>query len=144
MFAPTCSHSGGEEPDFVLVSCAGRAARTGMNELDIERMVSAKRSGEDHLRLSGLGYTIVRPGEAPLDCRVIIGIENGVPASSTQLLHVYVPYTGHQDRHTTQTMILPACSKPNLADFDGVDSLASKKQLKQDSAYRMNINCLVE
>ena len=46
----------------MLVSCAGRAARTGMSDLDIERMVSAKRNGEDHLRLSGLGYTIVRPG----------------------------------------------------------------------------------
>eukprot|EP00967_Tisochrysis_lutea_P132056 scaffold230172_cov27-Tisochrysis_lutea.AAC.3 len=52
----------GEEPDFVLVSCAGRAARVGMSELDVERMVRAKRSGEDHLRMSGLGYTVVRPG----------------------------------------------------------------------------------
>lgn len=33
-----------------------------MSELDIERMVSSKRNGEDHLRFSGLGYTIVRPG----------------------------------------------------------------------------------
>jgi len=52
----------------VLVSCAGRAARSGMSELDVERMVRAKRSGEDHLRMSGLGYTVVRPGVCVCAC----------------------------------------------------------------------------
>jgi uncharacterized protein YbjT (DUF2867 family) len=52
---------GGLEPDFVLVSCAG-APRPGVDPSDIARAVAAKRRGEERLRASGLGYTVVRPG----------------------------------------------------------------------------------
>ncbi|GFR47429.1 hypothetical protein Agub_g9149 [Astrephomene gubernaculifera] len=52
---------GGEEPDFVLVSCAGKS-RPGIEPADLKRVVEAKRRGEENLRLSGLGYTIIRPG----------------------------------------------------------------------------------
>lgn len=51
----------GTEPDFVLVSCAGRS-RPGMDPADLRKVVEAKRRGEENLRLSGLGYTIIRPG----------------------------------------------------------------------------------
>ncbi|CAI5470249.1 unnamed protein product [Closterium sp. Yama58-4] len=49
---------GGEETDFVLVSCSG----AGVPEESRERVVKAKMAAETHLRNSGLGYTIVRPG----------------------------------------------------------------------------------
>lgn len=52
----------GVEPEFVLVSCAGSANRPGIDVADLPRMVAAKRKGEDSLRASGLGYTIIRPG----------------------------------------------------------------------------------
>jgi uncharacterized protein YbjT (DUF2867 family) len=44
------------EPAFVLVSCAGDAER------QIGRRLELKRKGEAALRLSGVAYTIVRPG----------------------------------------------------------------------------------
>ncbi|KAL2635216.1 hypothetical protein R1flu_006695 [Riccia fluitans] len=50
---------GGQETDFILVSCAGAGVE------DPERrtkLVRAKQAGEAALRNSGLGYTIVRPG----------------------------------------------------------------------------------
>lgn len=52
---------GGEETDFILVSCAGAAAADN-EPVTGARMLSAKRRGENALRGSGLGYTIVRPG----------------------------------------------------------------------------------
>ncbi|KAG2500720.1 hypothetical protein HYH03_001485 [Edaphochlamys debaryana] len=52
---------GGSEPEFVLVSCAGRS-REGVDEADLRKITEAKRRGEQNLRLSGLGYTIIRPG----------------------------------------------------------------------------------
>ena len=52
---------GGEETDFVLVSCAG-ARRPGQDDLERDRIIAAKRRGEAYLRNSGVGYTIVRPG----------------------------------------------------------------------------------
>eukprot|EP00887_Chlorella_sp_A99_P005130 scaffold25.g5130.t1 len=52
---------GGEETDFVLVSCAG-APRPGMSAAAAEKVLAYKRRGEAHLRNSGLGYTVVRPG----------------------------------------------------------------------------------
>lgn len=52
----------GVEPDFVLVSCAGSATRPGVELDDLNRIVAAKRKGEEALRASGLGYTIIRPG----------------------------------------------------------------------------------
>lgn len=51
----------GVEPDFVLVSCSG-AERQGLDVSDVARIVGAKRRGEDLLRSSGLGYTVIRPG----------------------------------------------------------------------------------
>jgi uncharacterized protein YbjT (DUF2867 family) len=45
----------------VLVSCAG-APRAGVDPADLARAVAAKRRGEERLRSSGLGYTVVRPG----------------------------------------------------------------------------------
>eukprot|EP00899_Mesostigma_viride_P020143 jgi/Mesvir1/2812/Mv13914-RA.1 len=48
----------GQEPDFILLSCAG----AGVPEDVKERLVKAKAQGEEALRNSGLGYTIIRPG----------------------------------------------------------------------------------
>ncbi|XVF74894.1 hypothetical protein PTKIN_Ptkin13bG0147100 [Pterospermum kingtungense] len=48
----------GQEADFVLVSCTG----LGVEPNRREQVLKAKRAGEDSLRRSGLGYTIIRPG----------------------------------------------------------------------------------
>ncbi|CAN6215701.1 unnamed protein product [Urochloa humidicola] len=48
----------GQETDFILVSCAG----SGIEPNRREQVLKAKKAGEDALRRSGLGYTIVRPG----------------------------------------------------------------------------------
>ncbi|KAK9099866.1 hypothetical protein Scep_023296 [Stephania cephalantha] len=48
----------GQETDFVLVSCAG----LGIEPSRREQVLKAKKAGEDSLRRSGLGYTIIRPG----------------------------------------------------------------------------------
>ncbi|KAK1323765.1 Uncharacterized protein QJS10_CPA02g01628 [Acorus calamus] len=48
----------GQETDFILVSCTG----LGIEPNRREQVLKAKKSGEDSLRRSGLGYTIVRPG----------------------------------------------------------------------------------
>lgn len=48
----------GQETDFVLVSCSGQ----GIEPSRREQVLKAKQAGEDSLRRSGLGYTIVRPG----------------------------------------------------------------------------------
>jgi hypothetical protein len=65
---------GGDEPDFILVSCAGLSAGDGAGELSNGNGASgsgrpttpaamvAKRAGEAALRNCGLGYTVVRPG----------------------------------------------------------------------------------
>lgn len=53
---------GGEEPQVVLVSCAGKGSDTTPNPQDLAKVVEFKRKGEEALRLSGLGYTIIRPG----------------------------------------------------------------------------------
>ncbi|CAD6251951.1 unnamed protein product [Miscanthus lutarioriparius] len=48
----------GQETDIVLVSCTG----SGIEDNRREQVLKAKKAGEDALRRSGLGYTIVRPG----------------------------------------------------------------------------------
>ncbi|KAK9124806.1 hypothetical protein Sjap_014408 [Stephania japonica] len=48
----------GQETDFILVSCAG----LGIEPSRREQVIKAKKAGEDSLRRSGLGYTIIRPG----------------------------------------------------------------------------------
>ncbi|KAM7264786.1 hypothetical protein ACFE04_002469 [Oxalis oulophora] len=48
----------GQETDFVLVSCTGSAVEPSRRE----QVLKTKRAGEDSLRRSGLGYTIIRPG----------------------------------------------------------------------------------
>ncbi len=53
--------TGGSEPDFVLVSCAGKS-RPGIDPADLRKVIEAKRRGEENLRTSGLGYSIIRPG----------------------------------------------------------------------------------
>jgi len=50
---------GGTEADFVLISCVGTEENSGAVN---PRRIAAKRRGEDVLRSSGLGYTVVRPG----------------------------------------------------------------------------------
>ena len=50
----------GEEPDVILVSCFGAGLEEGEEK---ERILKIKRDGERVLRNSGVGYTIVRPGE---------------------------------------------------------------------------------
>ena len=47
-----------EEPDIVLVSCAG----AGVDESVREAVVEAKQRGEAAVKASGLCYTVVRPG----------------------------------------------------------------------------------
>ena len=53
---------GGNESDFVLVSCAGARSPNQGESAERDRVLAAKRRGEGALRNSGLGYTIVRPG----------------------------------------------------------------------------------
>lgn len=48
----------GQETDFILVSCTG----LGIEPSRREQVLKAKKAGEDSLRRSGLGYTIIRPG----------------------------------------------------------------------------------
>ncbi|KAI3786253.1 hypothetical protein L1987_45388 [Smallanthus sonchifolius] len=48
----------GQETDFILVSCTGSGIETSRRE----QVLRAKKAGEDSLRRSGLGYTIIRPG----------------------------------------------------------------------------------
>uniref|UniRef100_J3L9G3 NAD(P)-binding domain-containing protein n=2 Tax=Oryza brachyantha TaxID=4533 RepID=J3L9G3_ORYBR len=48
----------GQETDIILVSCTG----SGIEPSRREQVLKAKKAGEDALRRSGLGYTIVRPG----------------------------------------------------------------------------------
>ncbi|ERN12628.1 uncharacterized protein LOC18440847 [Amborella trichopoda] len=48
----------GQETDFILVSCTGY----GIEPNRREQVLKAKKAGEDSLRRSGLGYTIIRPG----------------------------------------------------------------------------------
>ncbi|KAG0576513.1 hypothetical protein KC19_5G085600 [Ceratodon purpureus] len=49
---------GGQETDFILVSCSG----AGVPNESREKVLRAKQAGEAALRNSGLGYTIIRPG----------------------------------------------------------------------------------
>ncbi|KAL5208800.1 hypothetical protein ABZP36_033235 [Zizania latifolia] len=48
----------GQETDIVLVSCTG----SGIEPNRREQVLKAKKAGEDAVRRSGLGYTILRPG----------------------------------------------------------------------------------
>ncbi|XP_071708898.1 protein HIGH CHLOROPHYLL FLUORESCENCE PHENOTYPE 173, chloroplastic [Rutidosis leptorrhynchoides] len=48
----------GQETDFILVSCTG----SGIEANRREQVLRAKKAGEDALRRSGIGYTIIRPG----------------------------------------------------------------------------------
>lgn len=48
----------GQETDFILVSCTG----SGIEPMRREQVLKAKKAGEESLRKSGLGYTIIRPG----------------------------------------------------------------------------------
>ena len=50
---------GGDESDLILVSCAG----SGLAEEERDKVVPMKRLSESIVRNSGLGYTIVRPGQ---------------------------------------------------------------------------------
>lgn len=47
----------------MLVSCAGKS-RPGIDPADLRKVIDAKRRGEENLRTSGLGYSIIRPGAA--------------------------------------------------------------------------------
>ncbi|PKA62553.1 Divinyl chlorophyllide a 8-vinyl-reductase, chloroplastic [Apostasia shenzhenica] len=61
----------GGETDFILVSCSG----AGIESSRREQVLKAKQSGEDSVRRSGLGYTIIRPGplqEGPGGQRALI------------------------------------------------------------------------
>lgn len=49
---------GGQETDFVLISCTG----AGIDLDSREKVIKAKQGGEAALKNSGLGYTIIRPG----------------------------------------------------------------------------------
>ena len=47
---------------MILVSCAGKGHTELKDEADLQKLVEYKRKGEDNLRVSGLGYSIIRPG----------------------------------------------------------------------------------
>ncbi len=47
---------------FVLVSSIGAGQRFHLINITIDNVLTWKRRGEDHLRQSGLNYTVVRPG----------------------------------------------------------------------------------
>lgn len=49
----------GPESDFILVSCAGQP-RTNVSDNVLDALIKYKRAGEQRVRNSGLGYTIVR------------------------------------------------------------------------------------
>lgn len=49
----------GQESDIILMSCAGQP-RPNMKADTLSALIKAKRSGENRVRNSGLGYTIVR------------------------------------------------------------------------------------
>jgi len=51
----------GDEPDFLLVSCTGNRD-VELTEQDKGKLLEYKARGENALRNSGLGYTIIRPG----------------------------------------------------------------------------------
>jgi uncharacterized protein YbjT (DUF2867 family) len=76
---------GGEETDFILVSCAGAAAATDDEPAaSSAQMLSHKRRGENALRGSGLGYTIVRPGtllEEPGGYKALVFDQARIPPS---------------------------------------------------------------
>ena len=67
---------GGTEPDLIFVSCAGG----GLSAEDAALVVPAKRTAEALVRNSGLGYTILRPGqllEAPGGARALLFDQGG-------------------------------------------------------------------
>ena len=70
---PAQALPGGDESDFILVSCAGVGAGDDKGDIGAAAMLTSgrpttavalgvKRRGEAALRNSGLGYTVVRPG----------------------------------------------------------------------------------
>ncbi|CAN6573717.1 unnamed protein product [Malus baccata var. baccata] len=76
----------GQETDFVLVSCTG----SGIEPNRREQVLKAKRAGEESLRKSGLGYTIIRPGplkEEPGGQRALI-FDQGNRISQVRMIDV--------------------------------------------------------
>jgi len=74
----------GAEPDFVLVSCAG-SGRTDLAPGDLEKVVGYKRRGEEALRASGLGYSVIRPGalvEEPGGYKALVFDQARAPAAA--------------------------------------------------------------
>mmetsp|Transcript_33192 Transcript_33192/g.59421 ORF Transcript_33192/g.59421 Transcript_33192/m.59421 type:complete len:600 (-) Transcript_33192:493-2292(-) len=56
----------GEEPDFVLISRTTQSSQPGsdsMMQQQLAKVIDFKKKGEEALRNSGLGYTIIRAGE---------------------------------------------------------------------------------
>ncbi len=47
---------------MILVSSSRNARLDELPESDLARVIAAKRRGEENLRMSGLGYTVIRPG----------------------------------------------------------------------------------
>ncbi|KAJ9139541.1 hypothetical protein P3X46_030271 [Hevea brasiliensis] len=82
----------GQETDFVLVSCTG----LGVEPNRREQVLKAKRAGEDLLRRSGLGYTIIRPGplkeEPGGQCALIFDQGNRI----SQVCYEYVAEQGRE------------------------------------------------
>lgn len=67
---------GGDQTDLIVVSCAG----AGLSEDEQAAVVPAKRFGESHIKNSGLGYTIVRPGplyEEPGGAKALVFDQGG-------------------------------------------------------------------
>lgn len=74
----------GEQTDFILVSCAG-ALVADDEPVSAAAVLSHKRKGEQALRHSGLGYTIIRPGpllEEPGGYKALVFDQVRPPATS--------------------------------------------------------------
>ncbi|KAL3155322.1 hypothetical protein ABBQ38_010886 [Trebouxia sp. C0009 RCD-2024] len=65
---------GGDESDFIMVGCAG-IPQAGADIPQHEKLMAAKRRGENLLKNTGLGYTVIRAGpllEEPGGYRALI------------------------------------------------------------------------
>ncbi|XP_054780340.1 protein HIGH CHLOROPHYLL FLUORESCENCE PHENOTYPE 173, chloroplastic isoform X2 [Prosopis cineraria] len=76
----------GQETDFVLVSCSGM----GIESSRREQVLKAKQAGEDSLRRSGLGYTIVRPG--PLKAKFLMNLLHRTKNSFSRPFRSYTSF----------------------------------------------------
>lgn len=120
---PGCFSFAGVEPDFILVSCSG-SSRPGLDATDMARLVTAKRRGEDLLRSTGLGYTVIRPGPLVVSwgcllcCAVVcvqqVSTEVVSCAMREGLREGLTTLVGTLRRHEGGVWVWPACNTEML------------------------------